>query len=81
MNFFASPEIDIRFSLAHFSANEGDGEIEIALSVVGRHATDVSVRVTALNYDDFISRGFVVGTNFTALPDQNPKSPNRANGV
>ncbi len=61
-----------------YSVNEREGEITVLVQTEGRRATNVTVRVTPLNYDDFLSLGVAFPGDFPTVPDLVVYSPNRA---
>ncbi len=71
-------EIGIKFTASDYSVNEQAGEITVGVQTEGRHATNVTVRVTPLNYDDFLSLGVAFPSDFPTVPDLVVNSPNRA---
>ncbi len=84
-----STGIEIEFSESDYSASEGDEEIVVRVQTSGRRATPVTVRVTPMNYDDFINLGKPLPAEFPDVPPSNDgpgvlpdniKSPNRAIG-
>ncbi len=85
-----STGIEITFTEPDYFASEGDGEIVVRLLTSGRRATPVTVRVTPMNYDDFLLLGKPLPSGFPDVPPSNDgpgvlhwdvKSPNRANSV
>ncbi len=77
-------EIEIKFSDSDYSVSERAGEITVSVKIAvlvpteGRRATNVTVRVTPLNYDDFLSLGVALPFDFPTVPDLDVYSPNRA---
>ncbi len=79
LHFYSTQlEIEIKFSESCYSVNEREGEITVRVQAEGRRATNVTVRVTPLNYDDFLSLGVAFPSNFPTVPDLILNSPNRA---
>ncbi len=70
--------IEIKFSESCYSVNERAGEITVEVQTEGRRATNVTVRVTPLNYDDFLSLGVALPSDFPTVPELVVNSPNRA---
>ncbi len=71
-------EIEIKFSESDYRVNEHEGEIAVLVQTEGRRATNVTVRVTPLNYDDFFFLGVAFPSDFPTVPDLVVYSPNRA---
>ncbi len=71
-------EIEIKFLDSDYSVNEREGEITVSVQTEGRRATNVTVRVIPLNYDDFLSLGVEFPSDFPSVPDLVVNSPNRA---
>ncbi len=71
--------IEITFSNNDYNANEGDGQIQVTLQTRRQRATPVTVRVTPINYDDFLSLGLPLPNDFPTVSDLVVNSPNRAN--
>ncbi len=82
--------IEIKFTEQGYSASEGDGEIVVTVQTSGRRATPVTVRVTPINYDDFLLLEKPLLNGLLDVPPSNDgpvvrqggiKSHNRANRV
>ncbi len=85
-----STGIEIIFTESDYSASEGDGEIVVRVQTSGRRATPVTVRVTPINYDEFVLLGKPFPSGFPDVEPSNDgpgvdpddiKSPNRANSA
>ncbi len=67
----------VAFTETDYSVNERYAAITVRLALQGRLATDVTVGVTAMLYDDLVSSGVQLTGEFPEVPPSNPKSPNR----
>ena len=68
----------VRFSQSDYSAPEEKQQILVTVQTEGRHATPVTVRVTPLNYDDYLTLGIPLPEDFPFVPAFEEKHPNRA---
>ena len=73
-----STGIGIRFSLPVYSAPEEREQIVVTVQTEGRRATPVTVRVSPLNYDDYLALGVPLPENFPDVSAFQEKRPNRA---
>ncbi len=82
--------IDITFTQRDYYASEGDGVIVVRVRTSGGRATPVTVKVTPMNYDEFLGLGKPLPNDFLDVPPSNDgpglppggiKSPNRANSA
>ncbi len=85
-----STDIEITFTESDYSASEADGVMVVRLQTSGRRATPVTVRVTPINYDEYLDLGNALPSGFVVLDPSNDgpvvppdgiKSPNRANSA
>ncbi len=79
--------IEVVFSESDYSANEYDQKVFVMVQTEGKRATPVTLQVTPLNYDDFISLDKPLPSGFPDVPSSNDyfdvplseiTSPNRA---
>ncbi len=76
-----SAGIEIAFTETDYSFNERNAANTVRLALQGRLATNVTVGVTAMLYDDLVSSGVQLTGEFPEVPPSDPISPNRASGL
>ena len=74
-----STGVVVRFSQLDYSAPEQNEEIVVTVQTEGRHASNLTVQVVPLSFNDYLALGKQLPEDFPDVPDFNTKCPNRAN--
>ena len=73
--------ISVKFTELDYRATEKDKQMTVTVQTHGRRATPVAVRVTPMNYDDYLALGNSLPIYFPPIPAHNAEHPNRAGSM